>query len=150
MVEQTPGRGNQHIGAAHNRLLLVLKAHAANQQRFGQLGIFAVKVEVLRHLRGQLARRLQNQCARHTRFGAAFHQAVNHRQGKACRFAGAGLGNAQHVMIGNHFRNGLGLNGGRLRIADIINGLHYFGGQPEIIKRHSVFPCWAFRMRHFR
>ena len=144
MVDQTTGCCNQHICAAHNGLLLVFKAHAANQQRFGQLGIFAVKVEIFSHLSRQFAGRLQNQCARHTRFGAALHQAMYHRQSEAGGFAGAGLRNAQHIFIGNHLGNGLGLNGCRFGIADFVNGLHDFGGQPEFVKRHIVFPCLAF------
>ena len=54
-------------------------------------------IEILLDLGGELARRLQNQRARHAGAGAALFQQGQHRQHEGGGLAGAGLGDAQHV-----------------------------------------------------
>ena len=71
MVHQAAGRGDQNVDAAVQLFDLFIHCGAADQQRMGQLGIFAVPVEVLRHLIGQFAGRFQHQRAGHARLGAA-------------------------------------------------------------------------------
>jgi alkanesulfonate monooxygenase SsuD/methylene tetrahydromethanopterin reductase-like flavin-dependent oxidoreductase (luciferase family) len=65
------GRGDQHVDAAFQRLFLIVERDAADQQRFGELVVLAVFVEILLDLRGEFARRLEDQRARHAGAGAA-------------------------------------------------------------------------------
>src|SRR3546814_18255500 len=55
----------------------------------------AVELEVLGHLGGQLARRRDDERARHARAGSAARQDVDHGQSEAGGLAGAGLGAAE-------------------------------------------------------
>ena len=64
-------------------------------------------------LLGQLTRRHQHQGTDRVAgdLGAFQGQALQHRQGKAGRLAGAGLGGGHQVAAGQHGRDGLGLDG---------------------------------------
>src|SRR3546814_12304152 len=66
--------------------LLLGERFAANEQRHRKLMVLAVSLEVLRDLRGQFARRLDDQRARHPRAGAAGGQdrSEERRGGKEC------------------------------------------------------------------
>ena len=68
---------------------------------------------MLGDLGGKLARRLQDQRARHARPGAALAPAASASAARRTRLAGAGLGNAEHIASGDGVRYGLRLNGGR-------------------------------------
>ena len=74
MIEQAAGRCDQHIDAAHQFGVLVVKGNAADDQRDVELVVLAVFLEALGDLRGEFARRLEDQRARHARAGAAFFQ----------------------------------------------------------------------------
>ena len=69
-VEQAAGRRDQHVGAAGDLGLLVGEGNAADQQRDVELVVDAVFAEGFLDLRGEFARRLENQRARHARPGA--------------------------------------------------------------------------------
>jgi hypothetical protein len=56
--------------------VLIVERHAADQQRLGQLVVLAVLVEVLGDLRGEFARRLEDQRARHAGPRPAFFEAA--------------------------------------------------------------------------
>ena len=71
MIEQPARRRDQHIDAARELRVLVAERDAADDQRDGELLLGAVLVEVLLDLRGEFARRLENERARHARPGAA-------------------------------------------------------------------------------
>ena len=109
-----PARGrDQHVDALFERLDLVAHLHAADQQRHRELVIFAVFLEILRHLRGELASRLEDQAARHARAAAALGQDVDHRQHEAGGLAGPGLGDADQVLAHQHRRDRALLDRGR-------------------------------------
>ena len=97
MVQQAAGRGDQHVNAAVDQLVLFLETDAADQQRFGQFQVFCVGVKIFGHLRCQFAGGAQHQAARHARAGAALGQHGDHRQCKAGGFACAGLGDTQNI-----------------------------------------------------
>src|SRR5262249_54519583 len=63
VVEQAAGRRDQHIDAARELQVLVVERDAADQQRDVELLLGAVLVEALLDLRGELARRLENERA---------------------------------------------------------------------------------------
>ena len=131
-IEQAARRGDQHVDAAVELALLVGEAFAADQQRHGQLVVLAVELEALGDLGRQLARRLEDQRARHARPGAAGGQDVDHRQGEARRLAGAGLGAAEHVAPGEDDRDGLLLDRCRCCITRVDNGAQDVGTQTKI------------------
>ena len=105
MIEQSAGRGDQHVGAAGDDLVLLVEGDAADQQREVQLMVDAVAREAVLHLASELARRLEDQRARHARAGAAMLEQRQHRQHEAGRLAGAGLGEAQNIAALQHVRN---------------------------------------------
>ena len=82
-----------------------------------QLVVFAVEIEVLGDLGGELARRLENQRARHARPGASARQDLDHRQSEGRGLASAGLRAAKHVAAGQDDGDSLSLNRGRRGVA---------------------------------
>ena len=58
--------------------------------------------------------------------------AVQQRQGEAGRLAGAGLSAAQDVLARDDDRDGLALNGRRLGVAGVGDGLEQFGNEAEV------------------
>ena len=122
-VHQAAGRGDQHVDALFQRLDLIAHLDAANQQSHRKLVIFAVFLEILGHLRRQLARRLQNQAARHQRAGAAMGQYVDHRQHETGGLARAGLRDADNILHHQHRRNRLRLDGCRRVVTGFGHGL---------------------------
>ena len=132
-----PGRRDQHVDAFFKRLHLVAHLNAADQQRHRERVVFAVFLEILGDLLRQLARRLEDQGARHARPAAALMEDVDHRQHEASRLAGPGLGDADQVLAHQHRRDRRALDRRRLAIAAVGNGAEQFVGKAEIGERHS-------------
>ena len=150
-VDQPAGRGNQHVHATHQQVLLVGHAFAADHQRVRQFQILAVFDEIFRHLQRQFARRLQNQAARHTGAGAAAVQNVQHRQSKSGGLAGAGLCATQHVAAHQHIRDGLFLDRRRVGVALLGDRPQNRLGQPERCEAGGQrFRLVIVIVRHFR
>ena len=99
--------------------------------------VLAVFLEILGDLHRQLARRLEDQRARHARAAAAVVQDVDHRQDEAGGLAGAGLGDADQVLAHQDRRDGGALDGRGLAVAAVVNGAEQFVGKAEIGKSHS-------------
>ena len=134
MVEHAAGRGDQHVGAALQLLFLLVERHAADQERNVEPVVLAVLDEILFHLRGEFARRLEDQRARHARPRAALLNARDHRQHEGCRLAGARLGDAQHVLALHGMRDRARLDRGGGGVACVGNGGQYLGRQTEVCK----------------
>jgi hypothetical protein len=139
MVQQTAGRGDQHIGAAVQLLELFGERHAADQQRRGQLRILAVNLERIGDLRRQLARRLEDQRPRHARLGTTLAEDIDHRQGETGGLAGAGLRAAQHVAAHEDLRNRLFLDRGRGLVAGFGDRAQHVLAKAQFGKAHM--PC---------
>ena len=73
-IEQAAGRCDQHVGAAHDLGFLIAEGNAADKKRDIELVVDAVSDETLFDLRGEFARRLEDQRARHAGPGAAFFE----------------------------------------------------------------------------
>ena len=131
MVEQAARRGDQHIDAAIELLVLVVERDAADQQRHRKLVVLAVALEALGHLGGEFARRLEDQRARHARLGAAARQHLDHRQGEGRRLAGAGLRDADDVAPLQHMGDALRLDGGWGGVAALRDGLQNLGREAK-------------------
>ena len=109
-VHQTARCRDQNVHAFFERLDLIAHLHAANQQRHRQLVIFTVFLEILGNLRGEFARRFEDQAARHPCTRTAIGEHVDHRQNEAGGLAGACLGNGDNVAHHLHLRDRRSLN----------------------------------------
>ena len=116
-IEQASGRRDDDVGAARDLGLLIAERDAADQQREVELVVDAVFAERLLDLGGELARRLQDEGARHAGAGAAVLERRQHRQGERGGLAGAGLGDAEHVAALQGVGNGLFLDRRRRVVA---------------------------------
>ncbi len=132
MVEQAAGRCDEHVNAAHQLGVLIAEGDAANEQRHVQLMVLAVFDEAFLDLRGEFARRLKDEGARHAGAGAALLEHRDHRQGESGCLAGAGLGNAENVAAGENVRDRLSLNGSGGGIARGCNGIHNLGRKAKL------------------
>ena len=138
-VHQAAWGGDQHVNAVLQRLDLIAHLHAADQQRHLQIVVLAVFLEILCHLRGEFAGRLQDQAARHQRAAAAMCQNVDHWQNKAGGFAGARLRDSDQILHHQHGRDRLGLNRGGRIVSRSRHGLQQFVGKAEIGKCHRLY-----------
>ena len=136
MVEQTPGRRDQHVDAARELGVLIVERDAADDERHVELVVGAVFGEALFHLRREFARRLKDEGARHAGAGAALLQHGQHWQHERRRLAGAGLRDAEHVAPGEHVGDCLILNGCGSFVTSRRNGGENLFGQAEMRKRH--------------
>jgi len=146
MVEQAARRGDQHIDAPVELLFLVAEGDAADEQRHGELAVFAVGLEILGDLGGKFAGGLKDERAGHPRPGAAARQAVYHRQGEGGGLACARLGNAENVASRQNLGDRLCLNGGRLRVAGFGYRLQNLGPEAEFVKFHIFGPCTMYAL----
>ncbi|ODN71785.1 hypothetical protein A6302_00928 [Methylobrevis pamukkalensis] len=139
VVEKTAGGGDQHIRAAIELLFLLVEGDAADQQRHGDAMVHAVADEVLLDLRGEFARRLEDQRPRHAGTRAALFDQGEHRQREGSRLAGARLCHADDVAALQDMRDRGGLNGRRLRIAGGLDSRQYLVAKSEFGKIHLIF-----------
>ncbi len=99
--------------------------------------ILAVFFKIFGDLRGQFARRLQNQRPRHQRAAPAMRQDVDHGQDETGGLARSGLRNADDVAHHQHRRNALRLNRRRLVVTGIDHRLEQLVRQAEIGELHA-------------
>ena len=137
-VEQAAGRGDEDVDAAVELLELVVEGDAADDQRHGQLVVAAVAVEALLDLRGEFARRLEDQRARHARPGAALFEQGQHGQDEGGGLAGAGLGDADDIAARQRMGDRLRLDGRRLGVAAGLNRGQDFRAQSERFESSCV------------
>ncbi len=138
MVEQATGRRDQNVDAAGELRILVVERDAADHQRDVELLAGAVLFEAFLHLRGEFARRLEDERARHSGAGAAVLEHREHRQREGCGLAGAGLRDAEHVAAREHVRYGLLLDGRGGGVAGRLHRGENFFGQAELGKGHKT------------
>ena len=139
-IEHAAWGGDQHVDAAIELPGLVLHRDAANEQRHVELVIDAVFLEALRALRGELARRRQDQRARHSGPGSPRLQAGDHRQHERGSLARAGLGDAEHVAARNGDRDCMGLDRRRRGVTGRLDGGQHLGAEPELSERCRFQP----------
>ena len=84
-----------------------------------------VAEDVVLDLAGQLTGGGQNQPTDRPMLSGVSLQveAMNHGKAEGCGFPGAGLGDTEHVVASENFRNGLGLDGGWGFVAQRLGGL---------------------------
>ena len=111
---------------------MVVERNSADHQRDVELLAGAVPFETFLNLRGELARRLENQGARHSSARAAMLEAREHRQRERRGLAGAGLRDAEHVAPCEHVRYGLLLDWSGSGVAGRVDRGENFVGQAEL------------------
>src|SRR6185503_15265125 len=94
----------------------------------------AVALEALRHLRREFARRLQNQRARHSRFGASTREDFDHWKCERSGLAGSRLRDADDVFAGEYRRDAARLNGRWRGVAGVGDSFEHHGPKPEILE----------------
>ena len=98
----------------------------------------AILAERFLDLGGELARRFEDERARHARPRAALLEGAQHRQRERRRLAGAGLGDAEDVAPLQGVGNSLFLDRRRRFVAGRLYGVEHFLAQAEFIKSHCV------------
>ena len=139
VVEQPARRCDQDVGPALELAILFVEGDAADQERDVEPVVLAVFGEVLLHLRGEFARRLQDQRARHPRPGTALFEEREHRQHEGRRLARAGLGDAEHVLALQRMRDRARLDRRGGRVSRVGNGRQHLGGKPQVGELRGVF-----------
>ena len=136
-VDQAPRRRDQHVHPPFDDLDLLVQGMAADQQRLGQLVVFAVGLEAFRHLGRQLAGRFQDQRPGHPGLGPAGGKDVDHRQRETGGLAGAGLGATEDVAAHENHGDGLFLDRCGLGVARVANGAQDFFAQAQFFEAHE-------------
>jgi hypothetical protein len=144
VVEEAPRRGDEDVDAAAQLVDLRLHADAAEHDHAGQLRVLAVDANAFLDLRGELARRRQDegadrQLAARIAHGGPGHEAMQERQDEAGGLAGAGLGAAHDVAAREDGGDRLGLDGSRGGVARFVHGTQQRLGEAESIERHGKF-----------
>ena len=137
VVEQAARRGDDDVHALAQRVDLRPRADAAEDQDGALVQVAAEVLERLAHLGGEFAGRHQHQqarCARTARVRLILGEALQQRQCKRRRLAGAGLGGGEQVATVVHGGNGALLDGRRGDVAQFLDGAQEVGRQAELIK----------------
>jgi hypothetical protein len=114
---------------------------AAEHHHARELAVLAVDAHAFFHLRGEFARRREDQRAdRQPALGVAHgglgHQPLQHRQREAGGLAGAGLCAAHQVGAGQDGGNGLRLDGSGRVVTVFMHGTHEGLDQAEVCEVH--------------
>ncbi len=135
-VEQPTWGGNDDVDSAAKFLDLAVLFNTSKQGHRKELGVFGVIDDVLFDLGGQFPRWGQNEAPDRSKLSAVplQMQAVDHGEAEGRGFSGSGLRDPEDVMTGEHFGNGLGLNGGWGFIAQRLDGLQYRSTEAQIVK----------------
>ena len=128
MIEQTPGRGDDDVGSSFQLIVLLAVLHAAVNNGCSQIGVLRKIPERRLDLRGQLARRLDDQCAR---ILLRLVELRENRQAERRRLAGAGLGAADQVAALEKQRDAPELNRRRIFVTHRANPLENVVGKPQ-------------------
>ena len=126
-VVEAARRGGQHVHALLQGLHLGPLSHAAEDDRVADGEVFAVQVEILLDLQGQLPCGRQDQgadgalCCRAAVLFQLAIQILQDGNGEGRRLAGARLGAANQVAARQHRRDGGGLDGGGFCIVHLMD-----------------------------
>ena len=127
-VQEPPGRRDEDVDSPLERLLLRPLPDAAEDDRVPEREVPAVGPKAVADLRRELARRRDHEDpdgppAPGVVGGLLERQPLEDRQRERRRLAGAGLGDPEQVAAGQHDGDGLRLDGRRLGVALLADGL---------------------------
>ena len=139
MIQQAARTGDDHLDALLQGLFLRLHAHAAVNRGGSQGRKFPQRIHHVVDLFGQFTRRCDDQGARPAA-ARLFHsqQVVQNRKHKSGRFAGAGLGRADHITPRQNRRDGGRLDWRCFLIPGRLQPLRNTVVQLETFKTHSL------------
>ena len=120
VVEEPARRGDDHVDAAPERVLLRPHADAAEDRRAGERRVHGELAEVLVDLRRQLARRREDERAR--RAAPLAEEPLQDRQQERRGLAAAGHRAGEHVAARERRRDGVLLDGRRAGEAELADG----------------------------
>ena len=122
IVDDAPGRADQHVDALLENAPLLFVIHAAEHDGELETGVLADAFGIGMDLHGEFARRRDHDGARRVerpvRRRRVGQQAIEQGDEKRRRLAGAGLRLARHVAAGERQGQGLRLNRRAARVAE--------------------------------
>ena len=135
-IQQPPGRGDHNVNATAKFLNLPVLADAAKKGHGEQLHALRVAEDVVFDLHRQFPSRGEDESANWAELTTVPFEveAVDHGKAEGRSFSGSGLCDPEDVITGEHFGNGLGLNGGWGFIAQRLDGLQYRRAEAQIVK----------------
>ena len=140
-IDEPPGAGDEGFRAAPDVLDLVELANAAEYACKRQSGVFRIKFDVLRRLRGEFARWRQDERARAAcRSGPAhLRETVENREHERGRLAGSRLGDAYEIAPVENRGDRFFLYRGRTGIPRLGHGFLYPGieSAENIVFKHG-------------
>ncbi len=136
VVEEAPGRRDDHVDAAPERVLLRAHADAAEDGRAGHRRVDGELLQVLVDLRGELARGREDQRAR--RAARLGHEAVEDREDERGRLAAARHRAGEEVAAGHRGRDGVALDGRGTGEAHLLDAAEEVGVETERGEGHVV------------
>ena len=135
VVQQPAGRGHDDVHATLERVLLRPHAHAAEHRRAGDRRVHRERGQILENLRGELARRRQDE--RPGRAPRLVDQTMDDRKKKGRRFAAAGLRGGDDVLALHRRGNRLSLNRRRSNEAEFLDAPEQRGVKAEMVELHG-------------
>ena len=139
MIEQPPGRRDEHVHAAAKRVLLRARADAAEHRGASDGRVHGEILHVGQNLRGQLARRDEHERAR--RAARLADDAVKNRQQERRGLAAAGFGGGEHVAAGERAGNRGSLDRSGSNETHLAHGTKQAGMEAERGKWHASIVC---------
>jgi hypothetical protein len=134
MIEQSSGRGDDSVGAGFQFVVLFSVTDAAEDDGGFQIGETRIIADGRFDLRGEFARRFENE---HARTGRVRAELRENGQRERRGLAGAGLRTADDVLAGEDQRNGAQLDGRRLDVTHRLDAFENFLGKSECGKTHG-------------
>ena len=134
MVEQSPGRRNDDVGAFAQLGDLRVDADTAVDDGSTERQVLAVSAYVVGNLRREFTRRSQYQSTDSPPIDRCVLKALQHGQREASSLAGAGLRARKNVATFEDRGNGLLLDRGRRAVALIFDRAQQFGREAKLIE----------------
>ena len=138
-IQQPSGRGDEHVHATLDALDLRVHANAAENHGRADVQVFRVGTEGFLDLRGQFARRRQNQGADRrvpARRRGVLREVMKDGQRKGRRLSRARLGPGEQVRALQDQWNGLRLYRCRIFVAQLLHGAQQGWCQVQFFKCH--------------
>ena len=138
MIDQPTGRGDDDVGALFERSNLSAHRRATKDRCDAHPRRRSIGFQRALHLQGELAGRHEDEAPRRARprTGCAHEQAVDDRQAKGRRLAGARLGTHEQIDSAQDRGNRSGLYGRWVLIAQSRERRTERRREPEVRKRH--------------
>ncbi len=137
-VGETARRGDEHVDAALQRVLLLVHRRAADDRLEVQAERAAKRLERVVDLHRELAGRHEDQAARVLGLRGVVRDAGEHRQAEGERLAGAGAAATEEVVAGEGVGDRLDLDRERRGDAGAGERRDERGRQPEVAERDGV------------